>query len=94
MNGAMAERIVFELEPQRHEHSLMSDGAKSEQRGAASGKIGNLRSKIPIALPYLVRFGLVSWRQAFNRVGDAAIHELQVVVCGSGALMSRKPEFI
>ena len=35
MNGAMAERIVPELEPQRHEHSLMSDGAESEQRGTA-----------------------------------------------------------
>jgi hypothetical protein len=30
MNRAMTEWIAFELEPQRHEHSLMSNGAQSE----------------------------------------------------------------
>ena len=34
-DGAMAERISPALEPQCHERGLMSNGAESEQRGAA-----------------------------------------------------------
>ncbi len=95
MSRTMTERAVLKPEPKRHENGLMGNGAKSEQgRTSPFGEMGNLSLEIPIALPDLKRVRLVFGRQAFDRVGYAALHELQVVICRTRAFMAGEAEFM
>ena len=95
MDGAMAERISFSLEPQCHERCLMSNPAESEQRGAAVFcEISNLGCQVSIALPDLGWLGLVFGGKTFDGVSDAAMHELQIIFHRSRTFMVGEAEFV
>lgn len=93
MNSAMTEGMGPRLETQCHQHSLMSDSAKSQQRATASFSKGrNLMREIPVALPDLACLRFVLRRKAFDRIGDAALHQFQIVIDGSRTFMVGKTE--
>ncbi len=85
MNRAVAERVSFRPDAERHEDSLMGDCSQSEQRKTAVRyEIVYLGREITIALAHLLWLGPVFRGKAFHRIGDPAPRELQVIVCGSG----------
>src|SRR5690606_8088858 len=85
MNRAVAERVSFRPDPERHEGSLMGDCSQSEQRETTIRyEIVYLGREIAIALAHLLRLGPVFRRKAFHGVGDPASCEQQMIVCGSG----------
>src|SRR5687768_4078194 len=93
MNGTMMEGMGLRLESQCHQHSLMSNGAKSQQRATASFSKGrDLMCEISIALPDLACLWFVLRRKTFDRVGDAALHQFQIVIDGSRTFMVGKTE--
>lgn len=93
MNGAMTEGMGLRLESQCHQHRLMSDSAKSQQRAAASFSKGrNLMREIPVALPDLTCSRFVFRRKTFDGIGDAALHQFQIVINESRAFMAGKTE--
>lgn len=93
MNGAMTEGMGLRLESQCHQHSLMSNGAKSQQRATASFSKGrNLMCEIAIALPDLTCLRFVLRWETFDRIGDAALHQFQIVIDGRRACMVGKTE--
>ena len=93
MNGAMTKGMGLWLESQCHQHRLMSDSAQSQQRAAASFSKGrNLMREIPVALPDLACLRFVLRRKTFDRIGDTALHQFQIVIDGSRAFMVGKTE--
>lgn len=95
MCSAMAERKSFSLEPQCHERCLMSNPAKSEQRGAAVFcEISNLGCEVSITLSDLAWLGFVFGRKTFDCVSNAAMRELQVIFHRSRTFMVGEAEFI
>ena len=94
MNSAMTEGMGFGLESECHQHRLMSDSAKGQQRAAASFSKGrNLMREIPVALPDLACLRFVLRRKTFDGIGDAALHQFQIIIDGSRAFMVGKTEF-
>lgn len=95
MDGAVSKRIILEPEPQRHQPCLMGDSAERQKCNAALlPEFINFGRQIPVACPDLARFGLVLWRQAFDRIGDTAIHKLQIVIRGSRPCVVGKAKFM
>ena len=93
MNSPMTEGMRLRLESQCHQHSLMSDSAESQQRGTSSfSKSRNLMREIPVALPDLACLRFILRRKTFDGIGDAALHQFQVVIDGSRAFMVGKTE--
>jgi len=89
----MTEGMGLRLETQCHQYSLMSDTAKSQQRAATSFSKGrNLMREIPVALPDLACLRLVFRWKTFDRIGDTALHQFQIVIDGSRAFMAGKTE--
>lgn len=95
MNRAVAEGITAGFEPQRDECGLMGNGAQSKQRDASSRhEIRDFSCEIMVALTYFTWLRFVFRRQALNRIGNTALHELQVIIYKGRALMIGKSEFV
>src|SRR5687768_8064775 len=93
MNSPMTEGMRLRLESQRHQHSLMGDSAKGQQRGTSTfSKSRNLMRQITVALPDLACLRFILRRKTFDRVGDAALHQFQIVIDGSRTFMVGKTE--
>lgn len=89
----MTEGIRLRLERQCHQHRLMSHRTESQQSGTATfSKSPNLTRQITIALPDLARFRFVVRGKTFDRIRDAALHQLQIVIDGSRTFMVGKTE--
>lgn len=73
----------------------MSNSTQSKQCSSASPpEISDLLSKIAIALTDLGWIRLIFRGEAFYCVGDAALHESQIIIRESGPLVVRETEFV
>ncbi len=77
--AGVAEGVILEFQVICAQHGLMCDLAQCQDAGVC-GQLGQFGGEKAIALADFARLGLVGGRQAFHRVGDAAIDELQTVV--------------
>ena len=77
--GAMLELAVPGLQTNRREGSCMGDGTERKD-GCRGRQTGQFVLQKTVAGAYFNGQRLVLWRQAFDRIGDAAIFQSQTIV--------------